>query len=472
MNKTKMIGTLGPSSNTYEVIRDMIYSGIDVVRINMSYASFDFAREAILNVRKVNLEQKIETGIMLDTRGPEIRIGGLEKPMIKLEKNKMVRIIYSDIVGNEQMISVPYKEIITHSKVGDEIYLNNASVKLEVVTKDEDTLVCTVKKDGIIKTESTIHVPNANIDIPFLSNFDKEVVKFAVEMQVDYLALSHVKEEMDILDINDLLIGFNDNNIQLISKIENKQAIEEIDKILKVSDGIIIARGDLGIELDIEKVPSIQKKLTKLAKDKEKICIIATEMLASMEDNDKPTRAEVSDVANAVLDKTDALMLGSETAVGNYPVQTVKIMNNIIEEIEKEIDYNDLLLEISRKEEINISKAIAYSSVDSANRVKASAIVCSTMSGTTAKDISNYRPSCPVIAVSPNAKVVRGLSINYGIIPLNVGVAENTDELVEMSMDSAKKILNLNPGEKVVIVGSFPLESVNYTNFMKIEEVK
>ena len=472
MNKTKMIGTLGPSSNTYEVIRDMIYSGIDVIRINMSYASFDFAREAILNVRRINLEKKIETGIMLDTRGPEIRIGGLEKPMINLEKNKMIRIVYSDIIGNSELISVPYKEIIDHSKIGDQIYLNNANVKVEVVNKDDNTLLCNVKKEGIIKTESTINVPNSNINIPFLSNFDKEVVKFAVEMQVDYLALSHVKEEMDILDINDLLIGLNDNNIQLISKIENGQAIEEIDKILKVSDGIIIARGDLGIELDIEKVPSIQKKLTKLAKEKEKICIIATEMLASMEENDKPTRAEVSDVANAVLDKTDALMLGSETAVGKYPVQTVKTMNNIIDEIEKEIDYNDLLLEISRKEEINISKAIAYSSVDSANRVKASAIVCSTMSGTTAKDISNYRPSCPVIAVSPNAKVVRGLSVNYGIIPLNVGMAENTDELVEMSMDAAKKILNLNQGEKVVIVGSFPLESINYTNFMKIEEVK
>ena len=472
MNKTKMIGTLGPSSNTYEVIRDMITSGIDVVRINMSYAGFDFARDAILNVRKINLEQKIETGIMLDTRGPEIRIGGLEKPVIKLEKNKIVRIVYSDVIGNEELIPVPYKEIIMHTKIGDEIYLNNASVKLEVAAKDEDTLVCTVKSEGIVKTESTINAPNSSINIPFLSNFDKEVVKFAVEMQVDYLALSHVKEEMDILDINDLLIGLNDNNIQLISKIENKQAIEEIDKILKVSDGIIIARGDLGIEFDIEKVPSIQKKLTKLVKNKEKICIIATEMLASMEENDKPTRAELSDVANAVLDKTDALMLGSETAVGNYPVQTVKIMNNIIDEIEKEIDYNDLLLEISRKEEINISKAIAYSSVDSANRVKASAIVCSTMSGTTAKDISNYRPSCPVIAVSPNAKVVRGLSVNYGIIPLNVGVAENTDELVEMSMDAAKKILRLNQGDKVVIVGSFPLESVNYTNFMKIEEVK
>jgi len=467
-----MIGTLGPSSSSFEVIRDMIREGVDVVRINMSYASFEFAKEAILNVRKINLEQNIETGIMLDTRGPEVRIGGLEKPIINLEKNKLIRIVYSDIIGNSEMISVPYQDIITHSKIGDEIYLNNASVKLVVVNKDEDTLVCSIKNNGSIKTESTINVPNVSFDIPFLSNYDKEIIKFAVEMQVDYLALSHVKEEMDILDVNDILIGFNDNNIQLLSKIENKQAIDEIDKILKVSDGIIVARGDLGIELDIEKVPSVQKKLCKLAKDKEKVCVIATEMLASMEDNDKPTRAEVSDVANAVLDKTDALMLGSETAVGIYPVETVKTMNSIIEEIEKEIDYNDLLLEISRNEEINISKAIAYSSVDSANRVKASAIVCSTMSGTTAKDISNYRPSCPVIAVSPNSKVVRGLSINYGIIPLNVGMAENTDELVDISMAASKKILNLNQNDKVVIVGSFPLESVNYTNFMKIEEVK
>ena len=472
MNKTKMIGTLGPSSSSYEVIREMIVSGVDVIRINMSYATFEFAKEAILNVRKINLEQKIETGIMLDTRGPEVRIGGLEKPIIKLEKNKLIRIVYSDIIGNQDMISVPYKDIITHSKIGDELYLNNASVKLIVVNKDEDTLVCSIKNDGVVKTESTINIPNVSFDIPFLSSYDKEIIKFAVEMQVDYLALSHVKEEMDVLDVNDELIGYNDNNIQLISKIENKQAIDEIDKILKVSDGIIIARGDLGIELDIEKVPSIQKKLSKLVKDKEKICVIATEMLASMEDSEKPTRAEVSDVANAVLDQTDALMLGSETAVGNFPVQAVRTMNSIIDEIEKEIDYNDLLLEISRNEEINISKAIAYSSVDSANRVKASAIVCSTMSGTTAKDISNYRPSCPVIAVSPNSKVVRGLSINYGIIPLNVGMAENTDELVEISMAASKKILNLNQGDKVVIVGSFPLESVNYTNFMKIEEVK
>lgn len=472
MNKTKMIGTIGPSSSDYEIIKKMIITGIDVVRINMSYASFEFAREAILNVRKIDLELNKETGIMIDTRGPEIRIGGIEKPTINLEKDKIIRLVYSDIIGTSEMLPIPYKEIITYSKEGDFIYINNANVKLEVIAKDEETLICKIKNDGFIISESTINLPNISFDIKFLSNYDREVIKFAIDMQVDYLALSHVKEEMDILDVNDLLISLNDNDIELIAKIENKTALEQIEKILKVSDGIIISRGDLGIELGVEKIPSIQKKLTKLAKEKEKICIVATEMLASMEENIKPTRAEVSDVANAVLDKTDALMLGAETAIGAYPVEAVNTMNSIIDDIEKEIDYNDLLLEISRKEEINISKAIAYSSVDSANRVKAEAIICSTLSGKTAKDISNYRPSCPVIAISPSSKVVRGLSINYGIIPISVGMAETTDELIELSLEAAKKVLDLNKENKVVIVGSFPIKSVNYTNFMKIEEIK
>ena len=472
MNKTKMIATVGPSSKDYNIIKQMIHEGADVIRINMSYASFDFAREVILSVRDINIKENIETGIMIDTRGPEIRIGGLIEPVIKLKKGNIIRLMYSDIVGNENMISIPYREMITYSKEGDDIYLNNANVKLVVIAKDIDTLICEIKNDGDIVSEATINMPNISFDINFLSNFDREIIKFAVDMQVDYIALSHVREEMDILDVNDLLISLNDNDIQLLAKIENRNAIESIEKIVKVSDGIIISRGDLGIELGIEKVPNIQKKLTKYVKDKEKICIIATEMLASMGDSNKPTRAEVSDVANAVLDKTDALMLGAETAIGAYPIEAVKTMNVIIDEIERDIDYNDLLLEISRKKVIDISKAIAYSSVDSANRVKASAIVCSTLSGRTAKDISNYRPSCPVIAISPSSKVVRGLSINYGIIPISVGVADNTDELVTMSLAAAQKVLNLRQNSKVVIVGSFPIKSVNYTNFMKIEEIK
>lgn len=472
MNKTKMIGTVGPSSFDYTIIRDMIVSGIDVIRINMTYASFDFAKQVILSVRKINLEENVTTGIMLDTVGPVLRIGGLEKPFINLEKGKMIRIVATGIIGNSEMISVPYKEIITHTKVGDYIYVNNASVKLQVVTKNDDTLVCSIKNNGKIISESTLHIPSLDLNMKFLSKYDEEIIKFALDMQVDYLALSNVKEEMDVLDVNDILISLNDNNIQLISKIENRHALEQIDRILKVSDGIIISRGDLAIDVSIEKVPHIQKELTELAKKSEKIVIVSTDMLASMAVNELPTRAEVSDIANSVLDHVDALVLGSETAIGNYPIEVVKTMNSIIDEVENSIDYNDLLTEITRFDNINISKAIAYSSVDSANRVGAKAIICSTMTGKTARDISNYRPSCPVIAISPNSKVVRGLSINYGIIPRIVGMAENTDELVDLSVLAVRRILNLKPGDKVVIAGSFPLESVNYTNFMKIEEIK
>ena len=472
MNKTKMISTIGPNSSDYAIIKNMIASGVDVIRINMAYAKFDFARDVILNVRKINNEENVTTGIMLDTVGPELRICGLEKPVISLERGKLIRIVSTGIIGNSDIISVPYKEIIDHTKVGDFIYLNNATVKLQVTAKNDDTLLCQIHNTGKIISESTINIPNADFNIKFLSKYDEEVIKFALQMQVDYLALSNVREESDVLDVNDLLINLNDNNIQLLSKIENRHALDQIERILKVSDGIIISRGDLALDMNIEKVPNIQKTLTKLTKEKEKIVIISTDILASMENNDTPTRAEVSDIANAIIDNVDALILGSETAIGIYPVTTVKTMNKIIDEIENNINYNNLLHEITRNENIQISKAIAYSTVDSANRVGAKAIICSTMSGSTARDISNYRPSCPVVAISPNSKVVRGLTINYGIIPHIVGMAENTDELVELSLQAVKKILKLEAGDKVVIAGSFPLESVNYTNFMKIEEIK
>lgn len=472
MNKTKMIGTVGPASSTKEIIKEIILSGVDVIRINMSHSDFDFAKQAILNVREIDRELSLSTGIMIDTRGPEIRIGKLEKEKIKLEKGKTIRITKNTIIGNENVVSTTFPELTKHCKVGEKLLVNDGSVELVVVSKDIDELVCFVKNDGFIKSNCSINIPEADFIIKFLSEFDRQTIKFAVLMQVDYLALSHVKDQLDVLDVNDLLIELNDDRIQIISKIENKTAIEEIKGILKVSDGVMIARGDLGIEIDIEKIPSIQKKIANQAKEAEKICVIATEMLSTMQDNPRPTRAEVSDVANAVLDGTDAVMLSSETAIGKYPVETVKTMNKIIEEIEKEIDYNDLLLEYDRKDKIDISMAISYSTVDSANRVKASAIVCSTLSGNTAKKISHYRPGAPVLAISPDEKTIRGLSINYGIFPVKVPMVESTDEIVKISVDTAKKVFNLNSGKKIVIAGSFPLQTVDYTNFMKIEEIK
>ncbi len=472
MNKTKIVATIGPSSSDYNILKQMALSGVSVFRLNMAYASLEFAREVILDVRKISFEINKEIGIMLDTRGPELRIGGLERPSIHLEKDKIIRIINSSIIGNNEMLSVNASEIINHTSVGNNIYLNNASVKLEVISKDEDTLVCKILNDGDIISESTINIPDIKFNVNFLSNYDKEVIKFAVNMQIDYLALSHVREEMDVLDVNDLLISLNDNDIQIISKIENKDSLEEIDKILNVSDGIIISRGDLGIEISLEKLPRIQKSLTKKIKEREKICIISTEMLSSMKNSIKPTRAEVSDIANAVLDTTDALMLGEETAIGNYPLEAVKIMKSTIEEIEKDIDYKDLLSNIIKDKKIDISKAISYASCEAAREVYAKAIVCTTLTGTTAKDISNFKPSCPLVAISPNSKVVRGLSINYGIIPMTVPAADTTDELVELSKRACMKSIELKNEDKIVIVGTFPLHNVKYTNFLKIEEIK
>ena len=472
MNKTKMIATIGPSSKSKEIIKEMIVNGVDVIRINMSHSTFEEARNVIVNVREIDRELNVVTGIMIDTRGPEIRLDELASKKIKLEHGNNIRIVKNHIRGTYEIVSITLPDALDYIKTGQKILLNDGSVELEVVSKSNDTLICEVKNDGYIKSNCSVNIPEADFDLKFMSDYDKETIKFAVLMKVDYLALSHVKSELDILDVNDLLIELDDGQIQIISKIENKSAIEEIKQILKVSDGVMIARGDLGIEMELEKIPSIQKKIASYAKEAEKVCIIATEMLSSMLDNPRPTRAEVSDVANAVLDGTDAIMLSSETAVGKYPVETVKTTNKIIDEIEKEIDYNNLLLDFNRNDKLSITDAICYSVVDSANRVDAKVIVCSTLSGKTAKKISHFRPSSSVVAISPDERTVSGLTINYGIIPVKVPLMETTDEIIKFSMETVNKIVNLDSKDKVVIAGSFPNKDVDYTNVMKIEEIK
>ncbi|MBR3490608.1 MAG: pyruvate kinase [Bacilli bacterium] len=469
MNKTKMISTVGPSSLDKEVIRGLIKSGSDVIRINMSHSNFDEAKKIIGYVREINFEEKILTGIMIDTKGPEIRIGALEERKVFLQKDKIIRLSESEIVGNKDLISLSSKGIISHIDIGGYIYLDSGKVKLEVIEKGPDIILCKILNDAIINQYSIVNIPNLDYDIKFLSNYDIECIKFACENKVDYLALSYVKDAADVLDVNDELIALNNNNIQIISKIENKNAIDDIENIIKASDGIMVSRGDLGLDAELEKIPSIQKRIVDLTKREEKVIIIATEMLASMKENVRPTRAEVSDVASSVSEQVDALMLSSETAIGKYPVQTVETMKKIIESTESEIDYNSHLKNVINKSN-TISKAISYSAATSANNINADAIVCSTTSGLTAKLISSYRPACPVIAISPSEYVARGLSINYGIIPVYTKMMTSTDELVELSKKAYRVMLDRDEG-KIVIVGSFPL-SVNYTNYMKIEEIK
>ena len=471
MNKTKMIATIGPSSKSKDIIKQIIENGIDVVRINMSHASFEDARDVIINVRDINRELSLAIGIMIDTRGPEIRINELSEKKIKLQTGNTIRITKNAIKGNSDMISITLPQVIDYVRIGQKVLMNDGNVITEVISKTSDMLICEIKNDGVIKSNCSINIPDADFNIKFLSDYDKETIKFAVSMKADYLALSHVRSDLDILDVNDLLIELDDDRMQIISKIENKDAIDSIESILKVSDGVMISRGDLGIELQLEKIPSIQKRIANLAKEDEKICIIANEMLSSMQENPRPTRAEVSDVANAVIDGTDAIMLSSETAIGKYPVETVMTANKIIDEIENEIDYNNLLLEFNRNKKQEIEDAIAYSTVDCANRVNAKVILCSTITGKTAKKISYYRPSSSVIAVSPDEKTVTGLSINYGIIPIKVPMLDTTEDILRVSIEEAKKVFNLEEKDKIVIAGSFNSKTDKYTNFLKIEEI-
>ena len=290
MNKTKMIATIGPSSKSKEVMKKMIESGVDVIRINMSHSTFEDARDIILKVREINRELSLVTGIMIDTRGPEIRINKLTENKMKLEKGNTIRITKNNIIGDSQIISLTLPVVIDYIKINQRILLNDGSVVLTVMNKFSDSLICEIQNDGYIKNNCSVNIPDADFDIKFLSDYDRETIKFSIMMGVDYLALSHVKNENDVLDVSDLLIEHDDGHIQLISKIENKTAVDEIDNILKVSDGVMVARGDLGIEIDLEKIPSTQKMIAKKAKENESG--LAKDIIAQIIENDELAASE------------------------------------------------------------------------------------------------------------------------------------------------------------------------------------
>lgn len=467
MNKTKMIATIGPSSRSRETIKQMILSGVDVIRINMSHSSFEDARDVILKVRELNRELSVITGIMIDTRGPEIRITELEKNKIKLLAGNTIRIVKNNIKGNENMISLTLPEVINYIKVGERILLNDGNVTLEVVSNSSDAIICEIKNDGYIKSNCSVNIPKANFNLKFLSEYDRETIKFAVLMQVDYLALSHVKDQLDVLDVNDLLIELSDDHIQIISKIENKTAIEEMKGILKVSDGVMIARGDLGIETGVENLPLYQQMMISKCRAKGKRVIMATQMMSSMKHSIRPTNAEVTDVANAILSGCDAIMTSDETTMGEYPVETIQNMKRICENVESYYRYDNKYAYVAE----NKTEIIASSVVNAANELGSKVIVAATMSGHSARAISNLRPNAPILATVPTRKVARTLALSYGVYPVVVNEYDSTDEVINDGVAQAKKFVELNSGDQIVIAGGFPNTGKKTTNFMKIEEI-
>ena len=470
MKKTKIVATIGPASKDVEILKEMILSGMDIARINMKHASYKFAESIIRNIKKLNDELDTNVGIMLDLKGSDLTVGKFNGGTAYFTKGTKIRIYNEEVIGDETKFSVNYENFVHKIKVNTTIKLNDGMIELRVIDKQEDYLLCEVVIGGFIEDNKGVNVTNCYLEVPFLNEKDLQDIKFADRMNVDYIALSFVSSADDVLKVNDYLIRLNNSHLSIISKIETQNAIDDIDAIIEHSDGVMVARGDLGVEIPLERVPGIQKQVINKCHRYGKVSLISAEMLISMKNNVRPTRAEVSDVANAVLDGVDCVVLSGETTIGKYPVMTIDTLCKIIESTELDLNYYEFLDKTMRTENQDISGNISYSTVECADRLKCKYIVVPTMSGYTAKKISRFRPKCPIIALSPDKDVVKELSMYYGVYGIHIGDVKTFDKMMKVVHDSAVN-LGAEPGDKVVITGGYPFKQVKHTNFMKIEEI-
>lgn len=466
MKKTKIVCSIGPASNNYEVFKKMAYAGMNVARCNFSHATLE-ERQIVENlVKRVNEEENLNVALLYDTKGPEFRSGEAVDGGINLIPGKSIRIVKDSVIGNDERFSVNHPEALNSLSIGSIIQLENGLMKIEVISIEEDGVTCKVINGGILGSKKSLFVPGVKLDIPFISEIDKEDIIYACKNNGDFLALSFVSTKEDVLLAKKIIDEYN-SNIKIICKIESKTGIENLDEILEVSDGVMVARGDLGEEVPISLLPVYQKLIIRKAREHGKICIVATEMLESMKHNSRPTRAEVTDVANAVLDGTDAVMLSGETTQGEYPVETVTYMTSIANDAESH-SKNDFeyLGKIGRTE------CIAKGAVDLTKYVDVKAISCASVSGFTARFISNFRPKCPIMATCTDASVARSLALNYGVYTSLVPVVNDTDEMIKLAKNNTKEFFKLDYENKIIITGGLPITGKSrLTNFIKIEEI-
>lgn len=472
MNKTKIVVSIGPASQDRETLKKLILSGMDVARFNLTYATYDFCMETINIIRELNKEHKTNVSIMMDMNGPDIRTGQIKGGKAFLRKGDKIRI-YMDptVIGDSTKFSVTYPNLIEDIKYNTHLLLNDGKIELRVVDKELEYIVCEVIREGNIISGAGINIPEVKLKMPFLSTKDKDDILFANKINADFLALSYVGCAEDVLQVNDYLIEIGNDHLGIIAKIEKESALEEIDEIIHVADGVLVARGDLGVEIPMERIPGVQKMIISKCHLAGKISIVATEFLTSMEQDTRPTRAEVSDVANAVLDSVDAVMLAGETTIGKYPVETVLMMHKIIASAEGDINYYELLDKSMRSEKQDTTGSLVYSVTDCARRLKCKAIIAPTMSGYTARKMSRFRPSCPIIAVSPDEDTVKSLTLHYAVRPVLIDEMGSFDKITTVAKKVTKDLLQTKTGDKIIITGGYPFKEVKHTNFMKIEEL-
>ncbi|MEN8701278.1 pyruvate kinase [Bacillus infantis] len=473
MRKTKIVCTIGPASESIEKLTQLIEAGMNVSRLNFSHGDFEEHGARIKNIREASKSTGKTVAILLDTKGPEIRTNNMENGAVELEAGNNIVVSMNEVLGNADKFSVTYAGLIDDVHTGSKILLDDGLIGLEVtkIDKANSEIHTKILNSGTLKNKKGVNVPGVSVKLPGITEKDANDILFGIEQGVDFIAASFVRRASDVLEIRQLLEDNNASHIQIIPKIENQEGVDNIDEILEVSDGLMVARGDLGVEIPAEEVPLVQKSLIKKCNIQGKPVITATQMLDSMQRNPRPTRAEASDVANAIFDGTDAIMLSGETAAGTYPVEAVQTMHNIASRAESALDHKEILSNRSKDNEHNITDAIGQSVAHTALNLDVNAIITPTESGHTARMISKYRPKAPIVAVTSQESVTRRLSLVWGVYPQVGQEASTTDDMLDSAVQESMNSGLVGSGDLVVITAGVPVGEAGTTNLMKIHVI-
>lgn len=470
IRKTKIVCTMGPNLFEKHLIAPLMKAGMNVARFNFSHGTYETHQHYYDEVCRIRDELGLPVATMLDTKGPEIRVRSFKNGRVTLQNGQLFTLTTDEVEGNEERVSITYKELPQDIAVGTSILIDDGLIGMQVERIDGADIVCRVLNGGVVSNNKGVNIPNAHLSMPFISEKDHQDILFAIKNGYDFIAASFTRCADDIMQIRHILQENNCHTINIIAKIENMEGVENIDEILRVVDGVMVARGDLGVEVPLEDVPSLQKKLIQRCIAAGKPVITATQMLDSMIKNPRPTRAEATDVANAIYDGTSAIMLSGESAVGAYPVEAVETMVRIALRAEADMDY---IRRFSRdtSASTDVTNAISHATVTSAHDLNASAIITVTKSGSTARILSRYRPACVIVGCTTEKHVWRQLALSWGTVPLMIAEESNTDDLFEHAVDAAVQNGLVHDGELVVLTAGVPLGISGTTNLMKVHVV-
>lgn len=472
MQKTKMIFTIGPSSDNEEVLSKFIDIGMSAARLNFSHGTHETHKQKIDLIKNLREKKKSATAIVLDIKGPKIRTHDFINGGVMLEKGQQFSFFCgTEILGDQHRCSITYDILYKDIEIGGSILVDDGLLRFRVVNIVGKEIKCIVRVGGKIQNHKGVNVPNISIKLPSITEKDTDDIIFGCQTGVDYIAASFIRKASDILEVRKILKDNNAENIKIIAKIESQEGVDNIDSIIEVTDCVMVARGDMGVEIPIERVPIIQKSIIKKCNKAGKVVITATQMLDSMIRNSIPTRAEASDICNAIFDGTDAIMLSGESASGSYPIEAAKTMSRIAKEAEANLEYDHLL---NNGYDFSISAyadAISYSACRTSVALKAKAIVAATKSGSTAKLLSKYRPEAPIIAITPFDDVRRGLALNFGVFPVTCEMFNTTDEILVESRKTALALNVATTGDSIIVAAGMPTTQTGGTNMLKIEKL-